>query len=84
MIHKTEVTDYKGSLQDLAEEIGNLRYDALANFLQFFAEKIEQDGLKDESRNRIKLAAHLKNSANHLKESSLEIEKAWKICEPFI
>jgi len=31
-------------MEQLAEEIGNLRYDALANFLELLANKLEADG----------------------------------------
>ena len=52
MIHTSEVTRYAGTMDELVEEIGNLKYDALARFLELLAHKIEADGKKDESRNR--------------------------------
>lgn len=76
MIHKTEIEKYKGTPNDLVEEIGNLRYDALTNFLDKLAQKIEEDGQKDANRGRLKLATNLQNCANKLKESVKEIDKA--------
>lgn len=35
MIHTLEVTNYPGSMEELVEEIGNLKYDALAKFLEY-------------------------------------------------
>lgn len=84
MIHKSTVENYTGSMEALAEEIGNLKYDALAAFLALLANKIQYDGEKDKERNRIKLSNNLFQSAEKLKESKVFIDKAWKICEPFM
>jgi signal transduction histidine kinase len=82
MIHEIEIPGY--TLKGLAEKIGDLRYDALADFLNLLSEKIDLDGFEDESRGRAKLATALKASAASLKQSSLHIDKAWQICEPFM
>ena len=84
MIHKTTVENYSGSMEDLAEEIGDLRYDALANFLDLLADKIQRDGEKDQQRQRVKLANSLFQCAEHLKASKAQIERAWEISEPFM
>jgi len=84
MIHKTEIENYNGSMQELIDEIGNLRYDSLSIFLNLLAEKIERDGFKDRSRKRIKLATNLENASALLKQAKLEIDSAWKICEPYV
>lgn len=81
MIHKTAIEGYY--LTELAEKIGDLRYDALADFLKELSLKIEKDGLKDESRGRVKLATQLKKTADELKTCSENIKVAWDICEPF-
>lgn len=89
MKHTDTVSRYNGSMTQLAEEIGNLKYDALASFLSLLSKKIESDGEKDFSRGRIKLAASLKDCSLKdcslkLKESSLPIERAWEICKPYM
>jgi hypothetical protein len=84
MIHTSEVTNYPGSMEELIEEIGNLKYDALAQFLELLAHKIETDGKKDEGRNRIKLSGNLYKSADKLKESAAYIQTAWVICKPYM
>jgi len=84
MIHKDQIDGYEGSPTDLAEAIGNLKYDALANFLALLAAKIEKDGQKDHSRGRIQLATSLGNCAFHLKKAKLAIDKAWKISAPYM
>lgn len=83
MKHKTYIEKYNGSLEALAEDIGNLRYDALAELLKLLSDKIDRDGKSDLSRNRAKLAACLKECSLELNEASIAIDKAWEICEPY-
>lgn len=72
-----EQIDYPGGFDKLATDLGNLRYDALASFLQKLSEKIGKDSMADEGRERHHLAKQLAYSAKHIKN-------AWKICEPFM
>ena len=76
MKHKTYIELNDGSLEALAEDIGNLRYDALANFLKFLSTKLNKDSASDLSRNRVKLAACLKECSLGLNEASIAIDKA--------
>ena len=82
--HKHDVENYQGTKQQLAEEIGNLFYDSLAEFLDLLSAKIEKDSKADEARGRVKLAANLHECAIKLTEASADISKAWKICEPYM
>lgn len=84
MIHKSTLENYPGTLPELAEALGDLRYDALAKFLQFLADKIEQDAIKDASRGRMKLAGNLFDCAGSLRVGQGQIERAWEICEPYM
>ena len=83
MKHKIYVDKYNGSLETLAEELGNLRYDALADFLRFLSTKLDEDSKKDHSRNRVKLASCLKRCSLELSEASTAIDRAWDICAPY-
>lgn len=80
-IHETQISGF--TLDELATKIGDLRYDALAEFLQKLAQKIEIDAQKDEARGRVKLATSLHNTAHCLTDCSQHIQKAWVICEPY-
>lgn len=82
--HATQLKNYDKNLEELANELGDLRYDALSEFLDFLSEKLEKDSQADQQRNRLQLANHLKNASISIKESSDSIKKAWKICEPFM
>lgn len=89
--HKTELTvaawypgDVSVSPQQLSESLGNLRYDSLGEYLSAMAAKLQRDSEGDGGRGRGKLAAHLQRAAFALDEARLEIESAWKICEPYM
>lgn len=82
--HKSEIEKYNGSLEELARDLGDLRYDALAEFLKNLSFKVKADGEKDGSRGRKKLAKALKNSSEKLKESAKDIDEARRISEPYM
>ena len=84
MTHHEKPKNYPNSLQDLAEEIGDLRYDSLALFLDFLSEKMKKDAEKDLASNRVKLAKNLFATAEKLHEAKIEIDTAWEICEPYM
>lgn len=84
MIHKDQIDGYEGSPADLAEAIGDLKYDALANFLALLAAKIEKDGAKDRNRGRIQLATSLEESAKNLRSAKSSIDIAWQISAPYM
>ena len=82
MIHHQTVEGYSGTPEQLAEDIGNLRYDALAEFLRLLAEKIQRDGAKDKARGRPRLAAALQGAADQTAAAALSIGAAWRLSEP--
>lgn len=84
MKHPSTVIQYKGSLQDLAVDLGNLKYDALEEFLHLFAEKLREDSLADAGRNRHQLASRLQRASECLTEAREEIKVAWEISAPYM
>jgi len=84
MIHKTQLNSYPGSLAELAEEIGDLRYDALSDFFQLLSQKIEKDGDQDKNRGRLQLATQLYACSFSLSTCKQAIDRAWGISEPYI
>ena len=75
---------YEGSFEKLAEEIGDLRYDVLSNFLDLLSKKIYKDGEKDLSRGREKLSKSLFSTCDSLDEARVHIDKALKISMSFM
>ena len=84
MVHNDIPRNYTGTLVKLAEEIGDLKYDALAEFLDLLAQKIKTDGDKDAARGRVKLAKKLHDCSEGLEECKVSIKGAWGICLPFM
>ncbi|MEM1358160.1 MAG: hypothetical protein AAGF89_08175 [Bacteroidota bacterium] len=84
MIHEATIPHFGKDWNRLAKELGDLRYDELADFLHALSDKINLDGDQDAARQRVKLARELHTAAQGLKESSAAIQRAWIICEPFM
>lgn len=84
MKHTKEVPHFEGNHRQLAEEIGDLYYDSLAELLWKLGEKLERDAGADLKRNRKKLATELAAAADHLYNAAENIAAAWLICRPFV
>ena len=84
MKHPRWIKNYENNFAQLAEEIGDLRYDSLAELLQLLSQKIEQDGINDHQGGRVQLAASLKKASVDLLNSAASIEVAWRISEPYM
>ena len=82
MQHQSTVTRYPGSLDQLAIDVGDLRYDALEQFLNALAAKLKRDSAADAQRGRHQLAALLLRAAELTNDSAAEIDEAWRICKP--
>ena len=82
--HTHTIIKYNGTLEELSENIGDLYYDSLSEFLQLLSQKLEKDYLKDREKERIKLANFLKEASENIKNSASNISDAWDICEPYI
>lgn len=81
MKHKTEIDGYK-TMVELCEEIGNLRYDALADFLSLLDSKLSKDGVADFGRGRLKLGGALIEASEGIRKARDSIRTAWKISAP--
>ena len=81
--HPLEIEGF-GSLDELAEEVGNLRYDKTRDFLSSLADDIKRQADADKGRGRLQLAEKLYQTAERLYSARDEMERAWKICEPYM
>lgn len=79
MRHPNYLINYD-STEELANELSDLRYDVLQKFLFELATKLMIDAQKDEDKNRLQLANHLKNASTNLLLASIDIQCAWGIC----
>lgn len=84
MRHPQSPPGFSGTLSELAEQAGDLRYDALRDLLALLAAKVERDADKDATRGRQQLAAALRRTANGLAQAADASGEAWRISEPFM
>lgn len=82
--HPKQIEKYSGSLKELAEEIGNLHYESLAEFLQLLSSKLDRDADNDAIAGRFKLANELSEAKCYIKDASKKIESAWLISKPYM
>jgi hypothetical protein len=82
MIHRDKPEGYAGTLGELAAERGDLRYDALGEFLRLPAAKLDADAAKDVGRGRRRLATALWDAAAGVKDATGAVQAAWTFCEP--
>jgi hypothetical protein len=78
------INGYNKSLKELANSLKNLRYDSLSEYLKQLSKGIKNDANTHRSGKRYKLAAHLYDTSQHLKQAKKQIDVAWKICKPYM
>lgn len=80
MKHNNKVQGFE-TLDALAEEVGNLRYDALKDFLVHLRDKIQKDAIADAGRGRPLLSKKLLDVSNSLGKAAIKVYDVWEICE---
>lgn len=75
---------YSGGLEQLAEDIVNLRYDALGEFLGILERKFQESCDKDKDRGRVKLALELSHASYCMKMAKVAVDDAWKISRSYM
>ncbi|MEB4591382.1 TIGR02452 family protein [Candidatus Thiothrix sp. Deng01] len=65
-------------MEQLAEELGDLSYDSLADFLHLLGEKILRASNTHMQNNHPELAGHLMACSKHLEQASSEVLRAWQ------
>ena len=70
MTHLENVEKYDGTLEELAVDVANLRYDKIGEFIRHLSNEILNQSLNDKS--------------NCLYTSSGYLRLVWDICEPYM
>lgn len=76
--HKKEIVGIS-DMKMLAEMIGDLDYETLADLLKYLYDKLQKDGQKDIDGGRTSLGNELLDAAFSVDAASSHIEKAWQI-----
>lgn len=80
MKHPTTIEKYNGTLEELANDIGNLRYDCLAELFQHIHDKIIHDCINDFNKGRKRLAADLEFIGSAILSAA---NRTWDTCIGF-
>jgi hypothetical protein len=83
-IHSDHIKGYNGTVYDLANDIGDLKYDALHEFLEALTLKLRKDSEADTGRGRNHLASSLSRASDKISDASVHIDMAWEISKPFM
>ncbi len=83
MKHSKTIPGYNGDLQQLAEEVGDLHYSALEEFIVQLSNKLMLDSFADRKLNRPKLADSLGRASSQLLNAATFVGNANKISEPY-
>lgn len=78
------VEGYDGTPEELAASIGKMRYDKIAEVLQYLAEDLERQSERDRTAGRTKLAGMLQENSAQLRVAGLQMDKIYKLCEPYM
>ncbi len=62
--HAVSIPAYPGQLSELAVEVGRMRYDAVAHFLNALAAELDRQSVDDVARGRVQLARRLKTASS--------------------
>lgn len=81
--HKKEVAGVS-DMKVLAEMIGNLHYETLAELFQHLSKKIFQGAEKDAKAKRLALSSILYDLNYELNVCHRLADRAWKISKPFM
>ncbi|MDP3698083.1 MAG: hypothetical protein Q8R47_00700 [Nanoarchaeota archaeon] len=82
--HPLLVEKYSGSLEELALDIKNMRYDKVAEFLGYLAAQFKEEADKDSTNQKIKLGSKLYSASEYIFRSQEEIDSAWNICKRYM
>lgn len=82
--HPITLEKYAGSLDDLAKDVTQMRYDVVAKLFGSVAGNMHADAKADRTRGREQLATKLERIAHALDEAKEEMDAAWEICKPYM
>ncbi|MCK9595770.1 hypothetical protein M0R19_01125 [Candidatus Pacearchaeota archaeon] len=81
MKHLKSVEKYSGTLEELAKDIINMRYDSVAEFFEYLSEKLIADSINDYHRGRKQLSNKLLSASEKMLGAKEIMDSIWKICK---
>jgi hypothetical protein len=83
-IHETEIKKYKGTIQELARDIADLRYDALVSLFNNLGYELSKDKEKNFDAGKHQVSSLLYDLASVCNEGGKLSRKLWDICKKHI
>ena len=83
-IHETQIEDFNGDLEELATQIGRLRYDKVVKFLDYLILEFKKQSDKDLQTGRVKLSKQLKDFCKPLTLAQIQMRGIWFFCKPYM
>lgn len=71
-------------LEALSEELGNLEFNSLSDFLESLAIKFLSDSIKNKNIGRVKLSQELEMASIYARKASESIENAYGLSKRFV
>lgn len=71
-------------MKKIAEMIGDLHYETLADLLERLYYKLWEDSNKDRDNARTKLGDNLYDAGASISQAAYHIKRAWEISKPFM
>jgi len=81
---KHNVPEYLQDLKKVANDLADMPYDKMVEFLGHLEEKLSIDSENDGKGKRYVLSLFLADSAIKVDELKRVFEKIWKLCKPYM
>lgn len=78
------VPEYLQDLKKVSEDIADMPYDKVVEFLQHFEKKINKDADKDHERGNYRLSILLGMSGVITRDLKENFQKIWELCKPYM
>ncbi len=82
--HPRHVAGWNGTLEELAQAVGNMTYDQTAEFLNLLSEDLKKQAQGDQEKGRSKLSGFLRKTANEHEYATNPMNQAWQVCKLYM
>ncbi len=82
--HTHTVKGYDGTLEELAQAIGALRYDAAAELFKHLEDEYTRQSKEDGNRGRRQLSGMLEHFAKQFRQLHFSLARIWELCKPYM
>lgn len=78
------IEGFEGTLEELAQRVGRMRYDKITEFLDYFEKELRRQENGDRERGRTKLAGMLDDAVGDIGNVRMKMERIYAFCKPFM